>query len=252
MTTTEAPVTPTPTSSPRRRKVPIKIGVFAVLAVALLAGFAWLLSWYSPVPVRAVTVSGASPAKEAEILAAAGIGTGTAIRDIDRTGITDRVAAVPGIETVDVILQRPFTVDLVVLERVPFAVAQGPTGWIILDQRGDTISEQPDRPADLPAVTGPDARAGVAALAAMSPELRGQVKDTTVAPDGRITMTLAGGTTVAWGPAGEDGLKAQVVEQLLRYRPATISVAVPQRPAVTGELDLPKENRLPDPATTIP
>lgn len=253
MTTTEQTVTAEQPTATGRRKIPVKLIVFAVLTFALVVGFAWLLSWYSPVSVRSVTVTGAaSPAKESEILTAAGIQTGTAIRDVDRAGVAERVGAVPGVEAVDVILQRPFTVDLVVLERVPFALTQGPVGWIVLDERGDAISEQPDRPGELPAVTGPDPRAGVVALAAMSPELRSEVKDTTVAPDGQITMTLARGTTVEWGQTGEDSLKAQVVEQLLRYRPATISVAVPQRPAVTGELDLPKENRLPDPAAPTP
>ncbi len=251
-TSTDTPTT-TPLQAPRpRRRVPVRLVVFAVLAVVVVVAFAWLLSWYSPVPVRAVTVTGASPAKQAEILTAAGISTGTAIRDIDTTGVTERVVAVPGVEAVDVVLQRPFTVDLVVLERVPFAATQSATGWVVLDQRGDVISEQPDRPQGLPAVTGPDARAGVVALAAMSPELRGRVKDTTVSPTGDIAMALDDGTAVDWGRTGEDELKARVVQQLLAYAPKSVSVAVPQRPAVTGDLDLPKENRLPDSTTVIP
>ena len=251
-TSTDTPTTAPPQPPQGRRRIPVKLVVFAVLAVVVLIGFAWLLSWHSPVPVRAVTVTGASPAKQAEILSAAGISTGTAIRDVDTAGVAERVVAVPGIETVDVVLQRPFTVDLVVLERVPFAATQSTTGWVVLDQRGDVISEQPDRPQGLPAVTGPDARAGVIALAAMSPELRSRVKDTTVSPTGEIAMTLNDGTAVEWGRTGEDVLKARVVEQLLVYAPKSVSVVVPQRPAVTGDLDLPKENRLPDSTTVVP
>ncbi len=256
MTTTLAPdeVAAPAAEPPRRRRrlpLPVRFVVFAVLAVGVLVGFLWLLSWQSPVPVRAVTVTGAAPEKQDELLAAAGIPTGTAIRDIDRAAVTERVGAVPGIESVDLVLERPFTIALAVVERVPFAVTQTAGGWTVLDQHGDPISEGPDRPAGLAHVTGADPHPAVAALAALSPELRTDVQETTVAESGEVTLRLADGVTVLWGRAGEEALKGQVVGQLLRYRPKTINVAVPQRPALTGDLDLPKQNRLATP-TPIP
>lgn len=243
-----------PPPARRRRRLPVRFIVFGVLAVSVLAALAWMLSWYSPVPVREVTITGAAPDKQSEVMAAAGIADGTPIKDIDVAGVTERIAAVPGIESVDVVLQRPFTVDLQVRQRFPFAATQTPTGWLILDQQGEAITESPTKPEPLPPVSAEDGnvRPAVAAVSALPPDARAKVKEAVVTADGSITITLVNGISVLWGTQGDDELKGQSVAGLLAFKPEQINVSVPQRPALTGALDLPKQNRWEPDAETVP
>lgn len=272
-----------PGPSRRRRRVPVRYVAFGVLALAAIGVLGWLLSWWSPVPVRAVTVAGAEPGKEAEILAAAGIEAGTPIRELDAAAITERVAALPGIERANLELARPWTVVVDVVERFPFAVVaagvpaatasptatpsptpdpsgappvEGPpevTSWTVIDSAGVPIRETSDRPVKLPQVEPADQPGpALVALGALSPEVREKVKKAVVDGAGAVTLTLRSGTTVSWGQPGEDDAKAQAVAVLLQYQPSGINVAVPSRPALEGELKLPKQNQ-PDPdETTLP
>ncbi len=243
-----------PTPRSRRRRIPVRFIVFGVLAIGVAVAFAWLLSWYSPIPVRDVMVTGAEPEKESEVVAAAGIAPGTSIRDIDVAGVTERVTAIAGIESVDIVLDRPFTIDLRVVERVPFAVGETAAGWVVLDQSGAVITDVADRPEKLPQVTAPDGnvRPATVALAALPEDVRSRAKSAVVAADGVVTITIGPGVTVNWGTSGQDELKGQTVAQLLVFKPEGINVSVPQRPALTGDLDLPKENRLPEESLTTP
>lgn len=252
------------------RRLPVRFVVFAVLALAAIGVLMWLMSWWSPVPVREVTVQGAETEKSAEILVAAGIEKGTPIRELDVAGITERVAALPGIESAQLELSRPWTIVIDVVERFPFAVvakapppgqvaptdsgkvtvAAGP--WIVIDAAGAPIRETGQKPPRLPIVEPADQPGpALTAMAALSPDLREKVKKATVDPAGAVTMTLKSGTTVQWGPPGEDAEKAQAVAVLLQYKPEAINVSVPTRPALKGDLTLPKQNQ-PAPEDTLP
>lgn len=238
------------------RRIPVRFVVFGVLAVAVAGVMAWLLSWWSPVPVRDVTVSGAEPEKAAEILAAAAIDPGTPIRDVDVAGITERVAAVPGIETAHLELSRPWTVVVAVVERFPFAVVATPgttpgtSGWVVVDAAGAPIRETGQKPPKLPVVEPADQPGpALTAMSALAPDLRAEVKKAAVDNAGAVTLTLKSGTVIRWGRPGDDLDKAQAVAVLLQYQPEGINVSVPQRPALEGQLQLPKKN-LPDPDET--
>ena len=258
MTTVTPPTTPpAQVEAPQkasRRRIPVRFIVFGVLVLLVGVAFVWLLSWYSPVPVREVTVTGAGPEKQSEVIAAAGITDGTAIRNIDAAAVTERVAAVPGIESVEVVLQRPFTIDLQVSQRFPFAVMAVGDAWVVLDEQGQAISEGAVRPPGLPQVGSLDGASvvpGVVAVAALPPEVRRSVKDVAVTKTGDVVIQLTGGVTIDWGATGQDELKGLTVAQLLQYKPKQINVSVPQRPALSGELTVPKQNR-PRVETTTP
>lgn len=245
-TVTTAPPQQTEQPPRVRRRFPVRFIVFGVLALLVGAAFVWLLSWYSPVPVREVTVTGAVPAKQAEVIAAAGIVDGTAIRDVDVAAVTERVSKVPGIQSVEVILQRPFTIDLQVSQRFPFAVTQVGDAWVVLDQQGQTISQTPTRPNGLPQVAGQDGASvvpGVLAVAALPADIRKSIKAVLVGKAGNVGILLTDGVSIEWGTTGQDGLKGVTVARLLQYKPKRINVSVPERPALSGSLTLPKQNR---------
>ena len=227
---TAPPVQVEATQKASRRRIPLRFIVFGVLVLLVGVAFVWLLSWYSPVPVREVTVTGAGPGKQNEVIAAAGITDGTAIRNIDAAAVTERVAAVPGIESVEVVLQRPFTIDLQVSQRFPFAVMAVGDAWVVLDEQGQAINEGAVRPPGLPQVGSLDGASVVPGVVA-------------VTKTGDVVIQLTGGVTIDWGATGQDELKGLTVAQLLQYKPKQINVSVPQRPALSGELTVPKQNR---------
>ena len=81
------------------------------------------------------------------------------------------------------------------------------------------------------------------AVAALPPEVRRSVKDVAVTKAGDVVIQLTGGVTIDWGTTGQDELKGLTVARLLQYKPKQINVSVPQRPALSGELTVPKQNR---------
>ena len=233
--------------APRKRRlwIPVRFIVFGVLAVVALLALGWLLSWWSPVPVREVVVTGAAPAKTLEVSSAAGIAPGTPIRDIDAAAVSERVLAVPGIEAIDVVLQRPFTVDLQVQERFPFAMAAAGERWLVLDQSGAVITEETAKPA-LPLVGASDGNLApaVAAVGGLPVEVREKVKEAQVDKDGNIVVTLDTGVAITWGAAGDDALKGQTVARLLQYKPEGINVSVPAAPGADRGADTSQAQRV--------
>lgn len=234
----------------RRRRITARVVVFAVLGAGVVGLLAWLLSWWSPVPIREVVVIGAEGATADAVRAAAAIPTGASLRDLDRSAIEERVGALPGVDTVRLEIQRPWTVVVDVLERFPFAVVTNGNQWTVIDVGGVEINDQKDKPTGLPVLGEVADRTPVlAALAALPPELREKVQKGTVDKDGDVLLTLKSGVEIRWGlPGPDDAEKAQAVAVLLQYKPEEINVSVPQRPALTGELSLPKQNTVPSEA----
>lgn len=233
-----------------RRRVPLRYPALAVLILAAVGLLAWLLSWWSPVPIREVVVTGSEGTTQDAVLTAADIPTGVPLRDLDRAAIESRVGALPGIDTVELQIRRPWTVVVAVVERFPFAVVAKGDQWTVIDAGGAEINDQKDKPAGLPVIGEvPDRLPVLTALAALPPELRQQIQKGTINKDGDVVLTMKSEVEIVWGlPGPDDATKAQAVAVLLQYEPETINVTVPQRPAITGELKLPKENRAPSPS----
>lgn len=236
-----------PVDPPRRRFSVRRSRVIAVVValVVVTASLGWLLSWQSPVPVREVVVSGAVPETAAEVEAAAGIRLGTPLREVDAAGALERVQQVEGIDGASLQLRRPWTVVVLVQERVPFAVAAAGDLWTVLDNRGQPIRQVEKRPRRLPElpqsdVTNPGL---LAALTALDPRLQGKVATLTVAPTGAVELQMRNGATVDWGAPEEHEEKARVLAALMPLEAERYSVVVPQRPAVGGDVVLPKRNQ---------
>lgn len=234
-------------STKRLRHLPTRRSLLRWLLVLIVAagGLAWLLSWWSPVPVRSVTVVGASEESAAAIESAAGSLDGQALRDVDIDAIVARVSELPGIQAVDLTIQRPWTVAIVVDERYPFAQVKTDSGYAIIDEAGGTIRESKKKNKRLPRLVGdPESRAASIAVLHQLPQRLGRrVVSVTSAKDGRTKVTLRSGLVIEFGSDDSIPRKAEVAVALLRLKPKTINVSVPERPAVTGELTLPRKNQ---------
>lgn len=230
-----------------RRSLPTRRFALRWLPILVLSvcGLVWLLSWWSPVPVREVTIVGASKESVAAVRTAAGSLEGQALRDVDVEGITARVVELPGIQGVDLVIQRPWTVALVVDERHAFAQVEVEQGYEIVDSTGETIRVSKKKVKRIPLLAGePGPRVTALAVVNQLPEsLSRRLVSVTSGEDGRTKLTLRGGTVVELGTVDSIERKAEVIESLLQFEPSTINVSVPERPAVTGELKLPRANR---------
>jgi cell division protein FtsQ len=226
---------------PRRRAL---IG-WAVVAVAAAGGLAWFLSWQSPVPVRDVVVLGASPESMAAIEAAAALPDGQSIRDVDAAAITARVLELPGINAVELELRRPWTVALVVDERFPFAQVHNDRVFAIVDSSGEMIREARTKSRQLPELTGsPDSRvAALQLLEELPEEIVANVTSVAKEDNGFMTLKLRDGTLIKFGKAESVQRKAELILALRALKPKVINVEVPDRPALEGELRLPRKNR---------
>lgn len=231
----------------RRPRVPGRVVFFVAFAAAVAGLLAWLLSWWSPVPIRAVTVTGATGDTRDAILAAAGITTGTPLKELDTAAIEQRVGALPGIDTVRLEIERPWTVVIDVLERFPFAVVAKGDQWTVIDATGAGINDQDRKPPGLPVVAEvPDRTPVLSALQALPAHLREKIQKGTIDKAGDVVLTMKSGVEILWGlPGDDDATKAQAVAVLLQYKPEKVDVSVPERPALSGELSLPKQNTAP-------
>ncbi|MCH9719364.1 MAG: cell division protein FtsQ/DivIB [Actinomycetia bacterium] len=225
---------------PRRSRV-IAVGV---LAAGLVAAAYWMMSWSSPIPVRDVVVVGALPETAEQVLAAAGIPDGTALRDVDQQTVVSAAVAVEGIEAAELELERPWTVVIQVDERIPFAIRGEKGNWIVFDQQGEPIREEGSRPKGLPVISGEDSRWPelADALAAIEQQEPGVVREANISDDGLIALRLDGGSEVTWGRSELNQDKAQVLAALMSLKADGYVVSTPDRPSLVGDAKLPKRN----------
>jgi cell division protein FtsQ len=208
---------PSRLSPGRRRALRIAVGLL------LLVTAAWVL-WASPVlAVRAVQVDGADTLPAEQVREAAGIVDGTPLLRVDVDAAGARVARLPQVASVEVTRGWPDRVVITLVERTPVAVVEEQGRRTLVDASGvlfDTISGAPPAGVvrlDVPH-PGPDDAATAAALAAvgeLSGDLRRDIDRVTATPEGDVTLILADGTTVVWGPASDSAAKASALEALL-------------------------------------
>jgi cell division protein FtsQ len=213
-----------------------------LLLVPLLATVAWLL-WAGPVfAVRDVRVDGAASLTADEVRGAAGIEPGTPLLRVDVDAARARVARLPQVAAVQVARGWPSSVVITLTERRALAVVEVAGQRSLIDADGvlfDTITGDPPPgvvPLDVPhpAAGDPAIQAGLAALAALPPEVRGRVASASAASDQDVRLVLADKTTVLWGDGGDSAAKATVLAALLHQvgagalKPAgTIDVSAP-------------------------
>lgn len=208
-----------------------------------VAAVVWLLLISPVLGVTSVRVDGVTSLPADQVREAAGIAPGTPLLRVDVAAARARIARLPQVAKVEVTRGWPHTVVVTVVQRVPVAVVGEPGQRTLVDAHGvlfDTITGAPPAgvvPLDL-ASPGPGDRATMAALAAveaMSTDLRKRVASVAVPSAEDITLTLTDGTVVQWGGPEESDRKgsalAATLEQLAdeKLDPAkTIDVSTPE------------------------
>jgi cell division protein FtsQ len=241
----------------RRRLRLLCILIGATLAVALGVGIT-----HSPLlAVHHVEVSGAAHTSREQVVAAAGLGHGPLMVDIDPGQLALRLGRLPWVATAAVSRHWPTTLKIRITERAPAARMADSAGQVaVVDGTGRVLAVGPATaaptpgtrlptvlgldPAGVPGSTLPDAdpvRAALALIAAAPRDIG--VSSTTwiatvqVADDGELTAVLSPSVTIRMGPAEQLDAKLLALRALLEQvnlkGVATIDLRVPDAPALT-------------------
>ena len=215
------------------------------VAVVLVTGGTWV-SRSSALHARTIDVTGASHLSRVEAVRLAGVSRSTNILWFDEEAAARRLSADPWVASASVRGSFPWTIRIVVNERVPVGVLDDGERELIIAGDG-TILGPADRGNGLPVIripppgaleTLPPSPAGAAGiLDAMSPELRVRIHRIAVAPDSTIELWLTDGTRVWFGTGAEPGAKVRALARVLAWAQdegellRVVSVVAPDSPA---------------------
>jgi cell division protein FtsQ len=249
-TTDTAPAAAASPPGRARRRNPWRTGFFALAAVAVVAGVAWLLLGDRVLVVRSVTVTGTRLVPASSVIEAADVPLGTPLSGVDAGAVTRRVESIRQVASATVSVDWPDHVAIAVTERVPvIAVRMAHGGYDLVDPDGVVVLMATAKPAGLPllatSVSGAALRAdpGVAAVSAVLTELAPSLERTvgsvsvaqvptgsgggSVAESQQVTLSMKGGKTIVWGDPGNAAAKNRELEILLRSGVSYINVSAP-------------------------
>jgi cell division protein FtsQ len=221
----------------------VALTVLVLVLLAALGVGAWLLLTRTGLAaVETVEVSGTLTVSRDAVLDAAGVRTGVPLADVDTRAVAGRVAQLPGVASVQVSRRWPHAVQIDLVERTPVALARTPQGVTLVDGTGVAYRKAPDVPPALPMLgfgaVGPDdpsTRAALAVLAALPPDLHGQV--TTIDVDDAATEPTVrlglGKRQVLFGTRDRADRKIAVLVPLLTQEGSVYDVSSPELPTIT-------------------
>lgn len=224
-----------------RRKALIAVGSVALVIGGVAA------SRTSVFDVRGIEVSGADHLHRPQIVRIAGVSNATNALWLDEGVAERRLEAEPWIADADVRVTLPLTVEIIVHERAPVAVARG-TVTSLMAADG-TVLGSGTVPRGLPVIElggagsvegiRPSPVGAARALGAMEPALRAQVARVRVLLDGTLEIRLRGGPIVRFGTPEDAERKAETIRRMLAWAGSegtplrTISVVSALAPAAT-------------------
>ena len=235
--------------APRRRRTWLRWWLAAILVLATIgAGVDWLVH-SSLFRVRHVEVLGLRHEGRGAVLAAAGLSTQTPLIDVSTASVAQRLSVFPWIGTVVVTKRWPSTVEIVVHERKPVAVAFNANHTLqYVDATGHDLGPAP-LTANLPTLqyvhplqrSWPFLRAGVnAALVAgrLPPAFAAQVSVITVNASGSVSLKMTTPVTFILGPPTDLTDKFVSIASVIAHTQLSpgdvVDVRVPGELAVSG------------------
>jgi len=249
-TTTDAAPPAAPPAGRARRRIRWRTRFFALAAVAVIAGVAWLLLGDRVLVVRSVTVTGTHLVPASAVIGAADVPLGTPLSQVNAGAVTRRVESIRQVASATVSVDWPDHVTIAVTERAPvMAVRMSGGGYDLIDPSGVIVLFANAKPARLPLFTtllsggalrgDPGVSAVSAVLAELAPSLSRSVRSVSVtpAPTGpgpgasaqsqQVTLSTTGGKTIVWGDPGNAAAKNRELEILLRNGARYVNVSAP-------------------------
>ncbi|MGM0931481.1 MAG: cell division protein FtsQ/DivIB [Actinomycetota bacterium] len=230
---------PEPPRRKTRRRLLIAAGTVVVLIAVLMS-----VIFLSPaLAVKTITVEGADLTDSATLSEALEPLKGIPLARVGEREVAAQVDHFPAVESVEVVAKPPSELHVRIIERTPVAVLKDGKKFVLIDESGKALASVRKRSeAKLPLIDGakaaedPDVFASITGvLGALQPEVLKQLDHASARSVDSVELQLANGQKVLWGNAGQQELKATVLQALLeakgvKGKASVIDVSTPTRP----------------------
>ena len=197
--------------------------------VFLTLAAAYILLKSSVFEVKNITVRGLYALEEGTVRAAAGIGTGKNIFQIDLKSAAQNLKTLPQVKEVHLFRHLPSTVVIEVTERVPRALLAVEGGFVTVDDEGFCLGEGRAGTVGLPVLTGvnvaglpPDELPGSQVLkqvlqvvCGLPPDVLENISEVHVNQDGQFVLYTLEGIPCRFGAPSEVKEKGILLKGLL-------------------------------------
>ncbi|MFG1923753.1 cell division protein FtsQ/DivIB [Cryptosporangium sp. NPDC048952] len=206
--------------------------VAAVVGVSSVA--VWALLGSALLGVRTISVRGERTVTTEQIARAAAIPVGTPLARLDTAAAANRIRSLPAVASVQVQRAWPNTVVVTIAERKAVAVAARGRVFVLLDTEGFPFRTVTTRPAELPLIQVPRAKAGdpatraaLTVASALTPTLRELTTVVVAGNSQRVEVRLSDERVVFWGTSADSPRKATIATALLEESGKRIDVSAP-------------------------
>ena len=225
----------------RRRRPWLRV-LWALVAVAVVAGLAWVVLFSPVLAVRSVEVTGVSGADRAAVTDLVRVPSGTPLARVDVEAVEQRVRTRRTVAEVSVERGWPSTLRVRTVSRAPALVLRNPQGQLeVVDATGISYETVRTPPPGVPLVRAASSKgttkealeAALSMVQVLPPDLGRQVSAIEVSTANLVSFTL-GGTEVVWGGADDAPRKLAILRALLPTKPEVIDVSAPDTPVTRG------------------
>ncbi len=216
----------------------LKLLMWTAVIAVLVVGLGLLLYFTPIMSARSIVVTGLGAVTQDEVVAAAGVASGTPLLQVDTDAVAERVAGIRRVASVRVQRQYPSTLRVTVVERIPIVVRDYPDGVHLFDRDGVDFATAPPPPGvpyldtEHPGPGDPATKAALQVMTSLRPEVAGQVGRVSAPSVAAITLTLIDGRVVVWGTTDRTEEKALKLAALLTQPGQTYDVSSPDLPTV--------------------
>lgn len=230
-----------------RRRIQIKrVGIGAGL-IALIIGLVWVafsspLFQYRYSPEHISGIAEDSIVDRAAVESKLASYDGAALLTLNEVTLArDIEESIPEIDRVEIGIDLPRSLRVVVTPHIPVACVVEGGGCIALSEDGTRLDIDASAADALPRVgsiaDGQDPAQTLSTmlevLGHLDEPVRAQVEQVDVEANGLITMTLSEGRTVKWGTEERSDFKAQILQTLLTVPASVYDVSVPDAPVTS-------------------
>lgn len=227
-----------------RRSHRVRNTVLTVLAVVLVLGGVVAYAVFSPaLALRTVVVEGNTLISNEEVETALAPLQGISLTRISHDQVQELLADKPPLEDVTISAKPPSTLLVSVRERVPVAVLQSGSEFVLIDAEGRQLTTVPEREGvQLPLIDGGTDAVNsqvfssiTAVLAELPADVLAMLNSASASSVDSIRLSLSGDRRIFWGSAERNAEKALVLEALLAMPEADppvreFDISTPDRP----------------------
>jgi cell division protein FtsQ len=183
-----------------------------------------VIAVYSPLmALTKIDVKGTSRVDKAQVQETLDSQLGTPLARVDFGEIKKQLAGFPLIASYVTAEEPPHTLVITITEREPIVAVRTSSGYELVDPAGIVVEAAKAKPAGMPVAAinvselgNPVFRTMTDVVLALPSSLRASVSGVTATTADDVTLTLASGSKVVWGNAGDSGAKATLLAALIK------------------------------------